>query len=169
MTPGNPLMLNTQIGAVNSLPLLEANLKFVTDAQAEGGKVVLGGDRALAETGGYYMNPAIVTGVAPTHRLFRNEVFGPVLAVTPFASEAEALSLANATDYGLASGVWTANLSRAHRMVRGIRAGVVHVNTYGGADATVPLGGVKQSGNSQDKSLHALDKYTDLKTAWIQL
>ena len=169
MTPGNPLMLNTQIGAVNSLPLLEANLKFVTDAQAEGGQVVIGGDRALVETGGYYMNPAIVTGVAPTHRLFRNEVFGPVLAVTPFSTEAEALALANATDYGLASGVWTANLSRAHRMVRGIRAGVVHVNTYGGADVTVPLGGVKQSGNSQDKSLHALDKYTDLKTAWIQL
>jgi len=79
------------------------------------------------------------------------------------------LRLANASDFGLASGVWTSNLSRAHRMVRGIRAGVVHVNTYGGADNTVPLGGVKQSGNGHDKSLHAMDKYTDLKTAWIQL
>ncbi len=83
----------------------------------------------------------------PGHRLFREEVFGPVLAVTPFADEAEALRLANATDFGLAAGVWTANLSRAHRMIRGIRAGVVHVNTYGGADNTVPLGGIKQSGN----------------------
>ena len=71
--------------------------------------------------------------------------------------------------FGLAAGVWTGNLSRAHRMVRGIRSGVVHVNTYGGADNTVPLGGHKQSGNGHDKSLHALDKYTDLKTAWIQL
>jgi gamma-glutamyl-gamma-aminobutyraldehyde dehydrogenase len=77
--------------------------------------------------------------------------------------------IANSTAYGLASAVWTANLSRAHRMVRAVKAGVVHVNTYGGADITVPLGGVKQSGNGYDKSLHALNKYTDLKTAWIAL
>ena len=77
--------------------------------------------------------------------------------------------MANDTNFGLAAGLWTQNLSRAHRMVRGIRAGVVHVNTYGGADNTVPLGGVKQSGNGHDNSLHALDKYVDLKTAWIQL
>jgi gamma-glutamyl-gamma-aminobutyraldehyde dehydrogenase len=169
MTVGNPLHLSSQIGAVHSLDQLEGNLRFVAGATGEGATVVAGGHRILAETGGYYMAPAIVTGVAPTHRLFREEVFGPVLAVTPFADEAEALRLANATDYGLAAGVWTANLGRAHRMVRGIRAGVVHVNTYGGADITVPLAGAKQSGNGADKSLHALDKYTDLKTAWIQL
>jgi 4-(gamma-glutamylamino)butanal dehydrogenase len=169
MVPGHPLLLTTQVGAVNSLPQLQANLQFVTDARAEGGEVVAGGDRALTGTGGYYMDPTIVTRVRPDHRLFREEVFGPVLAVTPFETEAEAMHLANATDFGLASGVWTANLSRAHRMIRGIRAGVVHVNTYGGADMTVPLSGVRQSGNGADKSLHALDKYTDLKTAWIQL
>jgi gamma-glutamyl-gamma-aminobutyraldehyde dehydrogenase len=169
MTVGNPLHLTTQIGAINSLPQLEANLRFVSDAMAQGGNLVAGGNRILADTGGYYMNPAIVTRVAPHHRLFRDEVFGPVLAVTPFESEAEAIRLANGTDYGLAAGVWTANLGRAHRMVRGIRAGVVHVNTYGGADITVPLSGTGQSGNGADKSLHALDKYTDLKTAWIQL
>ena len=169
MTVGNPLHLTTQIGAVNSLPQLEANLQFATDARAEGGEVVTGGTRILTETGGYYMAPTIVTNTAPSHRLFREEVFGPVLAVTVFHDEAEALRLANATDYGLAAGVWTANLSRAHRMIRGIRAGMVHVNTYGGSDNTVPLGGVKQSGNGHDKSLHALDKYTDLKTAWIAL
>ena len=184
MRVGNPLHLATQVGAVNSLAQLEGNLRFVADARAEGGEVVRGGARILTETGGYYMDPAIVTRVAPTQRLFREEVFGPVLpemdiarqevfgpvlAVTSFETEAEALRLANATDYGLAAGVWTANLGRAHRMVRGIRAGVVHVNTYGGADVTVPLAGAKQSGNGADKSLHALDKYTDLKTAWIQL
>jgi len=110
-----------------------------------------------------------MTGVKPEHRIAREEVFGPVLAVTPFRSDDEAVSIANSTDYGLAAGVWTSNLSRAHRMVRDVRAGVVHVNTYGGADNTVPLGGVKQSGNGHDKSLHAFDKYFDLKTAWISL
>jgi 4-(gamma-glutamylamino)butanal dehydrogenase len=169
MTVGNPLKLETQVGAVNSLTQLEGNLGFVTDATREGGKIVTGGARALVETGGYYMDPTIVTGVKPQHRLYREEVFGPVLAVTPFTDEAEALRLANASDFGLAAGVWTGNLSRAHRMVRGIRSGVIHVNTYGGADVTVPLSGVKQSGNGADKSLHALEKYTDLKTAWIQL
>ena len=105
----------------------------------------------------------------PLATLAQKEVFGPVLAVTRFADEAEAIRIANSTDYGLAGGVWTANLSRAHRMIRAVRTGVVHVNTYGGADITVPLGGVGQSGNGHDKSLHALDKYLDLKTAWIKL
>jgi gamma-glutamyl-gamma-aminobutyraldehyde dehydrogenase len=169
MIVGNPLSLTTQIGAVNSDVQLAGNLSFVDDAAREGGEIVLGGKRTLLETGGYYMEPTVVTQVRPEHRLYREEVFGPVLAVTSFTDEAEALRLANASDFGLASGVWTSNLSRAHRMVRGIRAGVVHVNTYGGADNTVPLGGVKQSGNGHDKSMHAMDKYTDLKTAWIQL
>ena len=169
MAVGNPLSLVTQVGAVNSLTQLEGNLGFVADATREGGEIVTGGKRALEETGGYYMDPTIVTGVRPEHRLYREEVFGPVLSVTPFTDEAEALRLANASDFGLAAGVWTANLSRAHRMVRGIRSGVVHVNTYGGADVTVPLSGMKQSGSGADKSLHALEKYTDLKTAWIQL
>jgi len=92
-----------------------------------------------------------------------------VLAVTTFKDEAEAIALANSTDFGLSGAVWTADLSRAHRMVKAVRTGVMHVNTYGGADNTVPLGGVGQSGNGHDKSLHALDKYTNLKTAWIKL
>lgn len=169
MAVGNPLSLATQVGAVNSEAQLAANLRFVKDAEAEGGDVLTGGGRILAETGGTYMAPTVVAGVKPADRLFREEVFGPVLAVTPFDDEAEAVRLANATDYGLAAGVWTGTLSRAHRMIGAIRSGVVHVNTYGGSDVTVPLGGVKQSGNGHDKSLHALDKYTDLKTAWIQL
>jgi gamma-glutamyl-gamma-aminobutyraldehyde dehydrogenase len=169
MVVGDPLNLATQIGAVNSDVQLQGNLGFVVDAVKDGGQIALGGKRVLQETGGYFMEPTVVTQVRPEHRLFREEVFGPILAVTSFKDEAEALQLANASDFGLASGLWTSNLSRAHRMVRGIRAGVVHVNTYGGADNTVPLGGVKQSGNGHDKSLHALDKYTDLKTAWIAL
>ncbi len=166
---GDPLDTDTQIGAVNSEDQLRRNLSFMDKAVSEGGKVVTGGFRILQETGGSYMAPTIVTGVTRDATLFQREVFGPVLAVSAFETEEEALSLANGTEFGLAAGVWTSNLSRAHKMVAGIRAGVVHVNTYGGADNTVPLGGVGQSGNGHDKSLHALDKYVDLKTAWIQL
>lgn len=166
---GDPLDLGSQIGAVNSDRQLAGNLAFVDDAVRDGAQITLGGSRILESTGGYYMEPTIVTGVDPSHKLAQQEVFGPVLAVMPFDTEDQALRIANGTDYGLAAGVWTSNLSRAHRMIRGLQAGVVHVNTYGGPDNTVPLGGVKQSGNGHDKSMHALDKYTDLKTAWIQL
>lgn len=166
---GDPLDLASQIGAVHSLPQLETDLRFVATAEAEGAERRTGGARILQETGGYYMQPTVMTNVKPSDTLATREVFGPVLAVTPFKDEAEAIRIANGTDLGLAAGVWTRNLSRAHRMISSVRAGVVHVNTYGGADLTVPLGGVKQSGNGHDKSLHALDKYHDLKTAWIQL
>jgi gamma-glutamyl-gamma-aminobutyraldehyde dehydrogenase len=169
MKVGDPLELSSQIGAVNNLTQLEGNLAFVAGALEQGAKIALGGSRILQDTGGWYMEPTIVTGVKPDDAIARQEVFGPVLAVTRFSSDKEAVALANSTDYGLAAGVWTSNLSRAHRMVRDVRAGIIHVNTYGGSDMTVPLGGVKQSGNGHDKSLHAMDKYYDLKTAWIQL
>ena len=169
MRVGDPLKVDTQIGAVNSEAQLKANLGFVETATAEGGQVVTGGARLLEETGGYYMAPTIVTGVTRDATLAQKEVFGPVLAVTPFETEQDAISLANATVYGLSGAAWTANLGRAHRMVRGVRTGVMHINIYGGADNTVPLGGVGQSGNGSDKSLHAIEKYVNLKTAWIKL
>jgi gamma-glutamyl-gamma-aminobutyraldehyde dehydrogenase len=154
---------------VASLDQLQKNLAHVEGAMAEGAQLRTGGKRILENTGGYFMSPTILDAVKPTMTVAQEEVFGPVLAVIPFEDEADALRIANGTKYGLASAVWTSNLSRAHRMVRGIQAGVVHVNTYGGADNTVPLGGHKQSGNGHDKSLHALEKYQNLKTAWMQL
>ena len=169
MRVGDPLNVDTAIGAVNSEVQLEQNLGFVETAQSEGGQVVKGGGRILQDTGGYYMAPTIVTGVTPDATLTQKEVFGPVLGVTSFSTDDEAVQIANATVYGLAGGVWTSNLSRAHRMVRDVRTGLMHVNTYGGADGTVPLGGVRQSGNGLDKSLHAIEKYINIKTAWIKL
>jgi len=169
MKIGDPLDLSTQSGAVNNAKQLEQNLAFVETAQSEGGTLVCGGNRILTDTGGYFMEPTIIADVEEHHTIAQREVFGPVLAITRFRDEEEAVRLANSTEYGLAGGVWTSDLGRAHRMIRAMRTGVVHVNTYGGPDVTVPMGGVKQSGNGHDKSLHAFDKFLDLKTAWIKL
>ena len=166
---GDPLDLTSEVGAISSEMQLEKDLGFVRDAIAEGGNLETGGARILQETGGFYLPPTVFSGITPKMKLAQDEVFGPVLAIMRFSGEADALRIANSTVFGLASAVWTSDFSRAHRMVRGIKAGVVHVNSYGGADGTVPLGGVRQSGNGHDKSLHALDKYTDLKTAWMHL
>lgn len=169
MVVGDPLDPATQAGAVNSDQQLARNLAFIDEARAAGRDIVCGGTRILTDTGGYYMAPTIVAGVAQSDRIVQDEVFGPVVTVQAFDTEDEAIALANGTELGLAAGLWTSNLSRAHRMIGRLRAGVVHVNTYGGSDMTVPLGGVGQSGNGHDKSLHAFDKFFDLKTAWIKL
>ena len=166
---GNPLDLTSDIGAINSETQLNSNLQFVDIAKTEGSQIAIGGHQILKNTGGYYMEPTVVTNVKPNSTLFKEEVFGPVLAVSRFKTEEEAVTLANGTEFGLSAGIWTSNLAKAHKMVSKVKAGVVNVNTYGGADVTVPLSGVKQSGNGSDKSLHALDKYINLKTAWIQL
>jgi gamma-glutamyl-gamma-aminobutyraldehyde dehydrogenase len=166
---GDPLELTSDIGAIVSQAQLQRNLAAVALAEREGARRLIGGEQIRRETGGTFMSPAIFVDVTPDMALSREEVFGPVLAVTRFDTEDQAIALANSTSYGLASAVWTGNLSTAHRTVRAINAGVVHVNTYGGADITVPLGGFKQSGFGRDKSLHALDEYCDLKTAWIEL
>ncbi|AUW45964.1 aldehyde dehydrogenase [Rhizobium leguminosarum] len=165
---GDPLLLSTESGAISSEIQLEKDLGFAAQALSEGARLRTGGGRILQDTGGFYMQPTVFD-VTPEMTLAKEEVFGPILSIIPFDDDAEAISIANATPYGLASAVWTGNLSRAHCMVRGVKAGVVHVNTYGGADNTVPLGGIRQSGNGHDKSLHAMDKYHNLKTAWIQL
>ena len=166
---GDPLDVTTDIGAVSSARQLARNQKMLQTAREQGARVRVGGQVIEPVAGGHYMAPAVLDQVSMDMEIAQQEVFGPVLSVMPFEDEAEAVRLANGTAYGLAAGVWTSSLSRAHRMVRAVKAGVIQVNTYGGADITVPLGGGRQSGNGHDKSLHALDKYLDLKTAWIQL
>ncbi len=99
----------------------------------------------------------------------REEIFGPVLSVISFHDKEEAIRIANDSDYGLAAAFWTGNLDKAHRVARRLRAGSVFINNYHGGDMTVPFGGFKQSGNGRDKSLHAFDKYTELKSTWISL
>lgn len=166
---GNPLLLETQVGAISSKEHLSKVKNYVATALDEGANQLLGGMRLHEETGGYYFAPTIFSDVGPQQALAQEEIFGPVLGLMQFENEAEAIALANNTKYGLSGAVWTNNLSRAHRMIAELKTGLVHVNTYGGSDLTVPLGGVKESGNGYDKSIHAIQKFTNLKSAWINL
>ncbi|MEO9572559.1 MAG: aldehyde dehydrogenase family protein [Tateyamaria sp.] len=169
MRVGDPLDLRTNAGAIASEVQMNAILAACDRAVADGADLRMGGTRIAAETGGFYIGPTLFDYTPQNSALVQSEIFGPVLAVQPFDTEDEAVALANGTSYGLAAAVFTRDISRAHRMVSRLRAGVVHVNTYGGADISVPLGGHGQSGNGHDKSPHAMDKYRNLKTAWIQL
>ncbi len=166
---GDPLSLQNNVGAIANRAQLAVVKQKIAQAKVEGAKLLTGGDVLLSESGGYYHAPTIFDDVTADMKIATEEVFGPVLAILGFDTIEEAIEIANSTDYGLSSVVWTSNLSTAHRMVKSIKAGVVQVNCFSGADLTVPLGGVKQSGNGSDKSLHAFDKYIDVKTAWISL
>jgi len=166
---GDPLNLESDVGAISNEEQLHKDLEFVEVARKEGATLATGGKRILEDTGGYYMEPTVFTGVDAQMTIAQEEVFGPVLSIISFDDAEDAIRIANSTPYGLAAGVWTSNLTTAHRMVAAIRSGVVHVNCYGGAAISLPLGGMKQSGNGYDRSLHALDKFTNLKTAWFSL
>ncbi|WP_380873069.1 aldehyde dehydrogenase [Sphingomonas sp. DBB INV C78] len=160
---GDPLDPATRFGAMVSAGQMETALRYIETAKAEGAELVLGGGRVREESGGYYVAPTIFDQVTPGATLAREEVFGPVLGVIGFSDEAEAYRIANDTVYGLAAGVWTADLDRAHRAVRALHAGQVWVNGWDADDITMPFGGFKQSGFGRDRSLHAMEKYADLK------
>ncbi|MFC4862835.1 aldehyde dehydrogenase [Pseudomonas sp. MAHUQ-62] len=167
--PGNPLDPATNVGALVDSQQLDIVLGYIESGHADGAKLVAGGKRVLEETGGTYVEPTIFDGVDNAMRIAKEEIFGPVLSVIAFDSEEEAVAIANDTIYGLAAAVWTSNLSRAHLVGKALRAGSVWINQYDGGDMTAPFGGFKQSGNGRDKSLHAFDKYTELKATWIKL
>ncbi|MBD9483121.1 aldehyde dehydrogenase [Pseudomonas sp. PDM14] len=167
--PGNPLDPATNVGALVDTTQMNNVLSYIQAGHDDGAKLVAGGQRVLEETGGTYVQPTIFDGVNNAMRIAKEEIFGPVLSVIGFDSTEEAVAIANDTIYGLAAGVWTSNLSKAHLVAKALRAGSVWVNQYDGGDMTAPFGGFKQSGNGRDKSLHAFDKYTELKATWIKL
>jgi acyl-CoA reductase-like NAD-dependent aldehyde dehydrogenase len=161
--PGDPLDPDSVAGAIVSESQMKRVLSYCEAAEKEGAKLAVGGKRARSESGGYYIEPTVFDRVENSHKLAREEVFGPVVGVIAFKTEEEAVKIANDTVYGLASGLWTGNVSRAHRVARALRSGLVWVNGWDACDITVPFGGMKQSGFGRDRSLHALEKYTELK------
>ena len=167
--PGNPLDPATNVGALVDTQQMNTVLSYIEAGHADGAKLVAGGKRTLEETGGTYVEPTIFDGVTNAMKIAKEEIFGPVLSVITFDSAEEAVAIANDTIYGLAAAVWTADISKAHLTAKALRAGSVWVNQYDGGDMTAPFGGFKQSGNGRDKSLHAFDKYTELKATWIKL
>jgi gamma-glutamyl-gamma-aminobutyraldehyde dehydrogenase/4-guanidinobutyraldehyde dehydrogenase/NAD-dependent aldehyde dehydrogenase len=167
--PGDPLDEKTVMGAIVDAVQMKTVMGYIEAGRDEGAKLLAGGNAVRKETGGFYVEPTLFDGVQNTMKIAREEIFGPVLSVLSFKDLDEAVKQANDTPYGLHAAVWTSDISKAIRTSRALKAGTVHVNQYDGDDITVPFGGYKQSGNGRDKSLHAFDKYTELKTTWIQV
>ena len=170
MVPGDPMDPNTRFGAISSRQQLETVLDYVDSGRREGATLVAGGKRADIGTGrGYFMQPTVFADVRPEMRIAREEIFGPVLATIDFADLDEAIARANDTPYGLAAGVWTRDIKKAHYVARKLQAGTVWVNTYNIYDTAAPFGGYKQSGFGREMSAHALEHYTQVKAVWVDL
>lgn len=166
---GDPLNPATQMGPQVSEEQLERIEYYVNAGLEEGAKIVIGGERNKQAGSGYYYTPTIFENVSNDMKIAQEEIFGPVVSVIRFKDEEDVLKKANDTIYGLASGIWTNDLKRAHRMARKLKAGTVYVNTYNMLDSTAPFGGVKQSGFGRELGVHAMDLYTQIKHVWVDL
>ncbi len=170
MKVGDPSAEDTKLGAVVSEPHMEKILSYISLAKEEGGRVLCGGERVKLEgdlADGYYIQPTVIEGLDQTCRTNQEEIFGPVVTLDTFRTEEEALQKANATNYGLASTVWTENLSRAHRVAEEIEAGIVWVNCWLQRDLRTPFGGVKNSGMGREGGFEAMQFFTEPKNVCI--
>lgn len=169
MRVGDPLDPSTQMGAMVDDTQMERVLGYIEKGQSEGAKLAMGGERIMADTGGYYIAPTVFDNVKNDMTIAQEEIFGPVLSTISFSDPEEAIRIGNDTIYGLAAAVWTSDINKAHKAAKALRSGVVWVNCFDAGEMSTPFGGFKQSGFGRDKSLHAMDKYTEVKTVWIEL
>src|SRR5215472_2715100 len=169
LQPGDPLDAATRLGAIVDETQMKRVLGYIESGRRDGANIRFGGRRVREDSGGYFVEPTVFDQVEPRMAIAREEIFGPVLSAITFRTVDEAVAIANDVIYGLAAAIWTRDITTAHRVARALRAGTVYVNCYDADDLTVPFGGYKQSGLGRDKSLHALEKYTELKATWIDL
>ena len=169
MQPGDPLDPGTVMGAMVDETQTQRVLGFIEEGRDSGAVLKMGGKRVREDSGGWYIEPTVFDKVSNDMKIAREEIFGPVLSVLTFDHIDEAVRIGNDSIYGLAAAIWTRDINVAHSTARALRAGSVWINCFDGGDMTTPFGGYKQSGFGRDKSLHAIDKYTQLKTTWIQL
>jgi len=168
---GNPMEMETQVGPVTTPPQYKKVLDYIGIAQGEGAELRLGGRPAQRpECGeGWFVEPTIFTGVDNRMRIAQEEVFGPVLSVIPFTDDDQAIAIGNDVAYGLAAGVWTQNITRAHRMAKELQAGTVWINTYRAISFTSPFGGYKRSGMGRENGQDMIRDYLQTKSVWVDM
>jgi phenylacetaldehyde dehydrogenase len=164
---GSPFEAGTELGPLISAKQMDRVLSYVDSGSEQGAKLSLAGSRV--GDCGYFLAPTVFSGVANSMKIAQEEIFGPVLATLPFDDVDEVAAFANANPYGLAAGIWTKDIKKAHGMAKRLRAGTVWVNTYGPMDAALPFGGFKQSGFGRELGAEAIKAYTEVKTVWLQL
>jgi acyl-CoA reductase-like NAD-dependent aldehyde dehydrogenase len=168
---GDPTAPDTQMGPVATPQQLARIEEFVSEARGDGVSIVAGGDRATVDglEGGFFYQPTLLAGVQASSRVAQEEIFGPVLSIAPFDDEDEVVALANGTAYGLAAGVWTSHVKRAHRMARRLDAGTVWINVYRALTFNSPFGGYKASGIGRENGVEAVDEFLQTKSVWVEL